>query len=132
MSFLTRRKPLDLATPHEAHHQLRRSLSWPHLVALGVGAIVGTGIYTLIGVGAGLAGPGVMLAFALAAIINQAGITWLSPGNVEPLPLLLLVSGQTGMIVGTTLGLICIAVVSAWWPAYRAAQLNVVEALRHV
>lgn len=82
----------------------------------------------------GLAGAilGVVLAFALAAIINQAGITWLPPGNVEPLPLLLLVSGQTGMIVGTTLGLICIAVVSAWWPAYRAAQLNVVEALRHV
>ena len=75
---------------------------------------------------------GVVLALALAAFINRAGITWLPPGNVEPLPLLLLVSGQTGMIVGTTLGLICIAVVSAWWPAYRAAQLNVVEALRHV
>jgi len=27
-----------------------RTLSWWHLVALGVGAIVGTGIYTLIGV----------------------------------------------------------------------------------
>ena len=75
---------------------------------------------------------GVVLALVLAAFINRAGITWLPPGNVEPLPLLLLVSGQTGMIVGTTLGLICIAVVSAWWPAYRAAQLNVVEALRHV
>ena len=36
------------------------------------------------------------------------------------------------MIFGTTIGLICIAVLSAWWPAYRAAQLNVVEALRHV
>ena len=33
-------------------HRLRQSLSWPHLVALGVGAIVGTGILTLIGVGA--------------------------------------------------------------------------------
>ena len=35
------------------HHRLAQSLSWPHLVALGVGAIVGTGILTLIGVGAG-------------------------------------------------------------------------------
>ena len=69
MSFLTRRKPLDLAEPHAEHHQLRRTLSWPHLVALGVGAIVGTGIYTLIGVGAGLAGPGVMLAFVLAGAV---------------------------------------------------------------
>ena len=33
-------------------HRLARSLSWPHLIALGVGAIVGTGILTLIGVGA--------------------------------------------------------------------------------
>ena len=38
------------------HHRLAQSLSWPHLVALGVGAIVGTGILTLIGVGAGKAG----------------------------------------------------------------------------
>ncbi len=32
------------------HHRLKQTLSWPHLVALGVGAIVGTGILTLIGV----------------------------------------------------------------------------------
>ena len=38
-------------------HRLKRSLGWPHLVALGVGAIVGTGILTLIGVGAAKAGP---------------------------------------------------------------------------
>ena len=75
---------------------------------------------------------GVVLALTLAAIVNQAGLTWLPPGNVEPLPLLLLVSGQSTMIIGTTIGLIAIAVLSAWWPAYRAAQLNVVEALRHV
>ena len=43
------------------HHRLAQSLSWPHLIALGVGAIVGTGILTLIGVGAGKAGPAVIL-----------------------------------------------------------------------
>ena len=37
-------------------HRLKQTLSWPHLVALGVGAIVGTGILTLIGVGAGQGG----------------------------------------------------------------------------
>jgi len=42
-------------------HRLAKTLSWPHLVALGVGAIVGTGILTLIGVGAGKAGPAVIL-----------------------------------------------------------------------
>src|SRR6476661_6137315 len=50
-------------------HRLRQSLSWPHLVALGVGAIVGTGILTLIGVGAGKAGPAVILSFAIAGAI---------------------------------------------------------------
>jgi APA family basic amino acid/polyamine antiporter len=50
-------------------HRLKQSLSWPHLVALGVGAIVGTGILTLIGVGAGKAGPAVILSFAIAGLI---------------------------------------------------------------
>jgi APA family basic amino acid/polyamine antiporter len=50
-------------------HRLKQTLSWPHLVALGVGAIVGTGILTLIGVGAGKAGPAVILSFAIAGII---------------------------------------------------------------
>jgi APA family basic amino acid/polyamine antiporter len=53
----------------EGPRQLKRSLSWPHLVALGVGAIVGTGIYTLTGIGAGLAGPAVILSFALCGVI---------------------------------------------------------------
>jgi putative ABC transport system permease protein len=75
---------------------------------------------------------GVVLALLFSAIVNQLGLTWSAPGTVEPLPLTLRVWGETGMIFGTTLGLVCIAVLSAWWPAYRAAQLDVVEALRHV
>ena len=53
-------------------HRLARSLSWPHLIALGVGAIVGTGILTLIGVGAAKAGPSVLLSFAIAGLICAA------------------------------------------------------------
>ena len=68
MSFLTRRKPLELGAPEGASH-LKRSLGWPHLMALGVGAIIGTGIYTLTGVAAGLAGPAVILSFAVAGVI---------------------------------------------------------------
>lgn len=75
---------------------------------------------------------GVVLALVFSAIVNQLGLTWSPPGTVEPLPLTLRVWGEMGMIVGTTFGLICIAVLSAWWPAYRAAQLDVVDALRHV
>ena len=69
MSFLTRRKSIDGIADQEAHHTLKKTLSWPHLIALGVGAIVGTGIYTLIGVGANLAGPGVVLSFIIAGAV---------------------------------------------------------------
>jgi APA family basic amino acid/polyamine antiporter len=53
-------------------HRLKPTLGWPHLLALGVGAIVGTGILTLIGVGAAKAGPAVILSFAIAGIICVA------------------------------------------------------------
>ena len=78
------------------------------------------------------AGLGVLLALALSAAVNQMGMTWWPPGNIDPLPLTITVASETRMIIGTTVGLICIAVLSAWWPAYRAANLDVVEALRHV
>jgi APA family basic amino acid/polyamine antiporter len=68
MSFLTRRKPIDAIAP-STEHQLKKTLGWPHLIAFGVGAIVGTGIYTLTGVGAGLAGPAVILSFAIAGAV---------------------------------------------------------------
>lgn len=69
MQSWLRRKPLDLVTVHEEGRRLVPTLSWPHLVALGIGAIVGTGIYTLIGVGADKAGPAVLLSFVAAGIV---------------------------------------------------------------
>ncbi len=75
---------------------------------------------------------GVVLALALSVIINQIGMPWLPPGNVELVPFTVNVWGEYRMILGTTFGLICIAILSAWWPAHRAARLDVVEALRHV
>ena len=63
---LFRRK---IITPQPPGQQLARTLGWPHLVALGVGAIVGTGILTLIGVGADRAGPAVILSFVVAGAI---------------------------------------------------------------
>jgi APA family basic amino acid/polyamine antiporter len=69
MSNWTFRKTVVAHDDMPEHHRLARTLSWPHLVALGVGAIVGTGILTLIGVGAGKAGPAVILSFAIAGLI---------------------------------------------------------------
>ncbi|MDP1027958.1 amino acid permease [Sphingomonas sp. KR1UV-12] len=67
MSIIGPRKPLGAHAP--AGQALAKTLSWPHLIALGVGAIVGTGIYTLTGVGAERAGPAVILAFAIAGAV---------------------------------------------------------------
>ena len=75
---------------------------------------------------------GVVLALMLSVMVNQIGMTWWPPGNVDPLPLTITVVGETRMVIGTTVGLVCIAILSAWWPAYRAARLDVVDALRHV
>jgi basic amino acid/polyamine antiporter, APA family len=70
MATWLRRKSMQAArTAEHEGHALQPSLSWPHLIALGVGAIVGTGILTLIGVGADRAGPAVLLSFAIAGAI---------------------------------------------------------------
>jgi APA family basic amino acid/polyamine antiporter len=69
MTGIFRRKSIDSLVDHGAPDRLRPSLSAWHLVLLGVGAIVGTGIYVLVGVGAERAGPGVMLSFAIAGVI---------------------------------------------------------------
>jgi len=69
MRSLFRLKTIVAAEDQPEHHRLARTLSWPHLVAMGVGAIVGTGILTLIGVGADRAGPAVLLSFVVAGAI---------------------------------------------------------------
>ena len=62
------RKVIDLeALPPD--QRLKPSLDWWQLLALGVGGIVGTGIYTLVGVGANLAGPAVTLSFLVAGAV---------------------------------------------------------------
>jgi putative ABC transport system permease protein len=83
----------------------------------------------LIGCGGALAG--VVAGFLLAFVINHAGITWQPPSSSEFVPLHVKVAGEHAMIFGTAAGLVLVAVLSAWWPSYRAARLNVVEALRH-
>jgi APA family basic amino acid/polyamine antiporter len=66
------RKTIVAAEDMAPEHRLKPTLGWPHLIALGVGAIVGTGILTLTGVGAAKAGPAVILSFAIAGLICAA------------------------------------------------------------
>ena len=59
----------DLVSDTEdSEHSLKRSISSVGLTAMGVGAIIGTGIFVVIGEGAKAAGPAVILAFVLAAV----------------------------------------------------------------
>ena len=69
MAGWARRKAIETTRRQEDGRSLTPRLSWPHLVALGVGSIIGTGIYTLTGVGADRAGPGVVLAFGIAGLV---------------------------------------------------------------
>jgi len=74
---------------------------------------------------------GVLIAMAIAAIINRSGLTWTPPGR-EAVPLAIYVWGELRLLFGAVIGVIVVAVLSAWWPARRAAGMNIVEALRHV
>lgn len=74
---------------------------------------------------------GVVSAMLLATLVNSLHLTWLPPGSSTPLPLSVRVLSEYGMMIGTAVGLIIIATGSAWLPAWRAARLSIVEALRH-
>src|SRR6478609_5763441 len=72
MANLLATKPLKLILD-EAHetgeHSLRRALGPTNLITLGIGAIIGTGIFVLTGTATALhAGPAIVLSFVLAGV----------------------------------------------------------------
>ncbi len=75
---------------------------------------------------------GTLVAIAIALSINHAGLTWIPPGNANPVPLRVDMFGKPGLMVGTWITLILVATFAALIPANRAARLSVVDALRHV
>ncbi len=130
MKFLTRRKPIELP----AHAELKRTLSWPHLVALGVGAIVGAGIYALIGQGAGMAGPGVIVSFAVAgavcacAALCYAELATMMPASGSAYTYTYSSIGElAGWIVGWALILeysVVVSAVAVGWSGYASGLLT--------
>ena len=57
-----------VAETHETGHELKRAVGPLSLTALGVGAIIGTGIFVVVGEGLERAGPAVIISFVLAAL----------------------------------------------------------------
>ncbi len=53
---------------HEKEHELRRAVGALDLTALGLGAIIGTGIFVIIGEAIGTAGPSIVLSFIIAGV----------------------------------------------------------------
>ncbi|HEX8534272.1 MAG TPA: amino acid permease [Allosphingosinicella sp.] len=124
-------------TAHEdlaPEHRLKQTLSWPHLIALGVGAIVGTGILTLIGVGAAKAGPSVILSFAIAGVICAAAalayaeMATMIPASGSAYTYTYVVIGELlAWIVGFSLILeysLVVSAVAVGWSGYAAGFME--------
>jgi APA family basic amino acid/polyamine antiporter len=137
MQSWLRRKPIDQVTEHEEGRRLIRSLSWPHLIALGIGAIVGTGIYTLIGVGAEKAGPAVLLSFLIAgtvcacAALAYAELSTMMPAAGSAYTYSYSALGETvAWIVGWSLILeysLVVSTVAVGWSGYFVGFLEWVQ-----
>ncbi|AYF78226.1 amino acid permease [Nocardia yunnanensis] len=67
-SSLLRTKPVEQLTSDGEHTALRRSMGLIPLIALSVGATLGTGIFVVLGEAAPLAGPAVVVSFVIAAL----------------------------------------------------------------
>jgi APA family basic amino acid/polyamine antiporter len=89
MADLFRRKPLSLIVAEaqeEGEHRLERALGPVSLTALGVGAVIGAGIFVMAGLGAHRAGPGLMLSFVLCGIgCTFAGLCYAEFAAMIPL-----------------------------------------------
>jgi len=67
--FATKSMDVLIAEAQESgQHSLKRTLGPFQLTALGIGAIIGAGIFVLSGLGAHYAGPGLMLSFVLSGL----------------------------------------------------------------
>jgi len=133
VAFWNRRKAID-PSELEGAQRLVPTLSWPHLLALGVGAIVGTGILTLIGVGADRAGPAVILSFAIAGLIcacaalAYAEMATMIPASGSAYTYSYVVMGElVAWIIGWSLILeysLVVSAVAVGWSGYAAPLLQ--------
>lgn len=128
------RKP-DVQAALNADHLLTRSLTTRDLIALGIGAVIGTGIFILPGtVAATTSGPAITIAFILAAIVcSLAAMCYAEFASALPVAGSAyaygnLVFGQVfGWIIGWALILeymLAVAAVSTSFSAYFASLLQ--------
>ena len=90
MSRLLRIKPMSMLSEEASEvgtHTLKRSLGALNLITLGIGAIIGAGIFVLTGTAAATAaGPAVSLSFVLAGIVCAfAGLCYAEFASIIPI-----------------------------------------------
>jgi amino acid transporter len=95
-----RTKSIDQVQAENEKSELKRSLGAVHLVLLGIGCIIGAGIFVRTGTAAALhAGPAVILSFVIAGIVCAlAGLCYAEMASVLP------VSGSAYTYSYTTIG----------------------------
>jgi basic amino acid/polyamine antiporter, APA family len=86
MSDLLQRKSLSALAEQAEHNPLRRTLGPVQLTALGVGSIIGTGIFVLVGTAASEnAGPALILSMIISAIgCAAAGLCYAELASMVP------------------------------------------------
>src|SRR5437868_4644992 len=87
MDLFRRKSVTDLQTEAASDHSLNRTLGPLNLTMLGVGAIIGTGIFVLTGtVAAQNAGPAVVVSFILAGLASMfAALCYAEFASVVPM-----------------------------------------------
>ncbi|CAF0883601.1 unnamed protein product [Rotaria sp. Silwood1] len=84
---LIARKPMDILQAEiDTHNELRRDLSWIQLLAIGLGSIIGAGIFVLSGQAAAkYSGPSVIISFVITGVISLlSSLSYSELGSMMP------------------------------------------------
>jgi APA family basic amino acid/polyamine antiporter len=129
-----RRKSVEQCIESAGRKSLRRSLGGLQLTMLGIGAVIGTGIFVLTAIGAERAGPGLMLSFVIAgfvcafAALAYAEMSAMVPVSGSAYTYSYAVMGEfIAWIVGWNLILeyaVSAAAVAVGWSGYMAGLLQ--------
>jgi len=132
------KKPISVLVAQaseEGEHTLKRGLGWPSLTLLGIGGVIGAGIFVLTGQQAAInAGPAIVLSFVLAGVIcGFAALCYAELASMIP------VAGSAYTYTYATMGEffawliawdlileygIAAATVSAGWSGYFSRLMN--------
>jgi basic amino acid/polyamine antiporter, APA family len=134
-SRLFLKKPIDQILADAKRSELKRTLTAKSLVSLGVGAIIGAGIFVMTGdAAANYAGPAVMISFVLAGLVCAvAGLCYAELASTMPVSgsAYTYAYGTLGEVFAWSMGWLLLleygiaaSTVAAGWTGYLVSILN--------